>query len=227
MTVEPYSRAQRVFVIVDNGSAHRGKASIKRQSAYKNLILVHTPVHASWLNQAEIYFSIVQRKVLTPNDFSDLDTLEQQLLAFGRRYEQIAAPFPMEVHPPRPRTRRPPTRPTRRPSRLTTNTSANFRAGALRRTHAEASGLEAQAATRIGRRLPVCEKAAFKHSQSADGSKRPAGRAKRIVIRCRRGRLVFLSSRAVGLAVDAQPYGSSGPIVFSTGASEQLGAVER
>jgi hypothetical protein len=39
-----------VFVIVDNGSAHRGKKSIKRlQGSYKNLILVHTPVHASWL----------------------------------------------------------------------------------------------------------------------------------------------------------------------------------
>jgi hypothetical protein len=50
-------------------------------------------VHASWLNQAEIYFSIVQRKVLTPNDFPDLNALEQQLLALGRRYEQIAAPF--------------------------------------------------------------------------------------------------------------------------------------
>jgi hypothetical protein len=94
MTVEPYSNARRVFVIVDNGSAHRGKASIKRlQSRYENLILVHTPVHASWLNQAEIYFSVVQRKILTPNDFADLDTLEQQLLAFGRRYEQIAQPF--------------------------------------------------------------------------------------------------------------------------------------
>ena len=94
MTVEPYRKARRVFVIVDNGSAHRGKASIKRlQGRYKNLILVHTPVHASWLNQAEIYFSIVQRKVLTPNDFTNLDTLEQQLLAFGRRYEQIAQPF--------------------------------------------------------------------------------------------------------------------------------------
>jgi hypothetical protein len=94
MSVEPYSKAQRVFVIVDNGSAHRGKKAIKRlQGAYKNLILVHTPVHASWLNQAEIYFSIVQRKVLTPNDFADLGTLEQQLLAFGRRYEQIAQPF--------------------------------------------------------------------------------------------------------------------------------------
>ena len=75
-------------------SAHRGKKSIKRlQDRYKNLILVHTPVHASWLNQAEIYFSIVQRKVLTPNDVPDLDTLQRQLLAFGRRYEQIAAPF--------------------------------------------------------------------------------------------------------------------------------------
>ena len=94
MTIEPYSNAQRVFVIVDNGSAHRGKASIKRlQGRYTNLILVHTPVHASWLNQAEIYFSIVQRKVLTPNDFTNLDTLEQQLLTFGRRYEQIAQPF--------------------------------------------------------------------------------------------------------------------------------------
>jgi DDE superfamily endonuclease len=83
-----------VFVIVDNGSAHRGKKSIKRlQDRYKNLILVHTPVHASWLNQAEIYFSIVQRKVLTPNDFPDLETLKRQLLTFGRRYEQIAQPF--------------------------------------------------------------------------------------------------------------------------------------
>ena len=94
MSAEPYSKAQRVFVIADNGSAHRGKASIDRlQGTYKNLILVHTPVHASWLNQAEIYFSVVQRKVLTPNDFADLDTLEQRLLAVARRYEQIATPF--------------------------------------------------------------------------------------------------------------------------------------
>ncbi|MEX2554681.1 MAG: IS630 family transposase [Actinomycetota bacterium] len=94
MSQHPYKQAQRVFVIVDNGSAHRGKRSTDRlQGAWPNLILVHTPVHASWLNQAEIYFSVVQRKVVTPNDFADLDTLEQQLLAFGRRYEQIAAPF--------------------------------------------------------------------------------------------------------------------------------------
>jgi len=94
MTVPPYNKAQRVFVIVDNGSAHRGKRSIDRlQGTWPNLTLVHTPIHASWLNQAEIYFSDVQRKALTPNNFADLDTLERTLLDFGRRYEQIAAPF--------------------------------------------------------------------------------------------------------------------------------------
>jgi hypothetical protein len=94
MSVPPYTRAQRVFVVVDNGSAHRGQRSVDRlKGAWPNLIVVHTPVHASWLNQAEIYFSVAQRKVLQPNDFSDLDALEQRLLAFGRRYEQIATPF--------------------------------------------------------------------------------------------------------------------------------------
>src|SRR6059058_1566211 len=51
------------------------------------------PVHASWLNQIEIYFSIVQRKVLTPNDFKSLNELEQRLLAFQQRYQETASPF--------------------------------------------------------------------------------------------------------------------------------------
>jgi hypothetical protein len=89
-----YRKAQRVFVIVDNGSAHRGQRSIDRlQGAWPNLVLLHTPVHASWLNQAEIYFSVTQRKVFQPNNFTDLDELERTLLAFGRHYEQIAQPF--------------------------------------------------------------------------------------------------------------------------------------
>ena len=94
MSAEPYRSAPRVFVIADNGSAHRGQRSIDRlKGAWSNVTLVHTPVHASWLNQAEIYFSIVQRKALQPNNFADLDTLERTLLAFGRRYEEIARPF--------------------------------------------------------------------------------------------------------------------------------------
>jgi transposase len=94
MTVEPYASATRVFWIVDNGSSHRGQASVDRlQGAWPNLTLVHLPVHASWLNQIEIYFSVVQRKVLTPNDFRDLTEVEGRLLAFQRRYQQAAVPF--------------------------------------------------------------------------------------------------------------------------------------
>ena len=94
MSVEPYSKAQRVFVVVDNGSAHRGQRSIDRlQGAWPNLIPVHTPVHASWLNQAEIYHSIIQRKVLAPNDFNDTAEVARTLNAFERHYNQIAKPF--------------------------------------------------------------------------------------------------------------------------------------
>lgn len=94
MSQEPYRSARRVFWVADNGSSHRGQASINRMSGwYQNALLVHTPIHASWLNQAEIYFSVVQRKVLTPNDFSDLAALEAQLLAFQSYYEKAAVPF--------------------------------------------------------------------------------------------------------------------------------------
>lgn len=50
-------------------------------------------VYVSWLNQIEIYFSRVQRNVLTPNDFSSFARLEQCLVDFQTRYEQTASPF--------------------------------------------------------------------------------------------------------------------------------------
>jgi hypothetical protein len=94
MGVEPYASARRVFWVVDNGSSHRGQKSVERMAErWPNLHLVHVPVHASWLNQVEIYFSIVQRKVLTPNDFANLAEVEERLLAFERRYEESATPF--------------------------------------------------------------------------------------------------------------------------------------
>jgi hypothetical protein len=94
MSQEPYCSAQRVFWIVDNGSSHRGRASIVRlQGAWPNLVLVHLPVHASWLNQVEIYFSVVQRKVLTPNDFASLVEVAARLFAFEKHYAAIAQPF--------------------------------------------------------------------------------------------------------------------------------------
>ena len=83
-----------VFWVVDNNSSHRGQAAVDRlQQHWPNARLVQLPVHASWLNQVEIYFSVIQRKVLTPNDFTDLADVESRLLAFERRYEQTAAPF--------------------------------------------------------------------------------------------------------------------------------------
>lgn len=94
MTRPPYDEARRVFWIVDNCSAHRGSKAVARlQDRYPRLVLVHAPIHASWLNQVEIYFSILQRKLLTPNDFPDLDTLAERILEFQSYWQATARPF--------------------------------------------------------------------------------------------------------------------------------------
>jgi hypothetical protein len=54
---------------------------------------VHLPIHASWLNQIEIVFSIIQRKVIKPADFADLDALADRLRRFEDRYNETATPF--------------------------------------------------------------------------------------------------------------------------------------
>jgi hypothetical protein len=94
MTQEPYRSAKRVFWIVDGGAIHRGQAAVNRlEGCYPNLTLVHLPKHASWLNQIEIYFSILQRKALSPADFSSHDALATRILGFQNHYQQIAKPF--------------------------------------------------------------------------------------------------------------------------------------
>jgi hypothetical protein len=94
MGQEPYRSARRVFWVTDNGSSHRGDVSKQRLADwYPNAIQVHTPVHASWLNQVEILFSVVQRKVLTPNEWPDLHAVEKALMDFQTYYETIAKPF--------------------------------------------------------------------------------------------------------------------------------------
>jgi hypothetical protein len=94
MTQAPYRAARRVFWIVDNGSSHRGEAAAAELVArYPNVIIVHLPTHASWLNQIEISLSILQRKVLTPNDFADLAAVEARLDAFAALYNDTAVPF--------------------------------------------------------------------------------------------------------------------------------------
>jgi hypothetical protein len=94
MTKEPYASARTVYWIVDNGSSHRGRASVKRlESRWPNLRLIHLPLHASWLNQIEIYFSIIQRKLLRPNDFQSTADVARALNEFEHHYNQIAQPF--------------------------------------------------------------------------------------------------------------------------------------
>lgn len=94
MSSYPYCQARRVFFVVDNGTIHRGQASIDRTHArWPNAHLIHLPIHASWLNQVEIYFSVLQRKVLTPQDIPTEQELTARILAFQQHYAQTAQPF--------------------------------------------------------------------------------------------------------------------------------------
>lgn len=94
MTTEPYASARRVFWIVDNGSSHNGARSVERmRDGWPTCQLVHLPIHASWLNQIEIVFSIIGRKVIKPADFADLDALAARLTAFEPRFNATATPF--------------------------------------------------------------------------------------------------------------------------------------
>ncbi len=94
MTTEPYASARRMFWVVDNGSPDNGQCSIDRMdAAWPTATLVHLSVHASWLNQVEIFFSILQRKAITPADFTNLDDLAERILAFQARYNATARPF--------------------------------------------------------------------------------------------------------------------------------------
>ncbi len=94
MSRKPYCSAKKVYLIVDNGSSHRGQTCIDRiQGKWPNIHPVHLPIHASWLNQIEIYFSILKRKALTPIEFASLEELEARILGFQERYGRIATPF--------------------------------------------------------------------------------------------------------------------------------------
>ena len=94
MQQEPYRSAARVFWIVDGGSAHHPSAFPTRLRArYPNATAVALPTHSSWLNQIELYFSIVQRKVLTPLDVRGKAQLTWRLLDFQSYYQSSARPF--------------------------------------------------------------------------------------------------------------------------------------
>ena len=94
MSAEPYASAQRVFWVVDNGTIHRGQEAIERLTGrWPTLVLVHLRVHASWLNQIEIHFSILARQALTPSHFASLEELADRVTGFQEHYQSTARPF--------------------------------------------------------------------------------------------------------------------------------------
>ena len=77
--------------------------SQRMQAAWPTAVLVHLPIHASWLNQIEIFFSIVQRKVIKPQDFADLDALADRLAGLRRPLQRHRRALRLALHPPVPR----------------------------------------------------------------------------------------------------------------------------
>lgn len=89
-----YQEAERIFLIVDNGSSHHPNTSPARIAAqHPQVTVVHLPTHSSWLNQIEIYFSILHRKALSPPDFPSIDALRERIFRFQRHYNERAEPF--------------------------------------------------------------------------------------------------------------------------------------
>jgi transposase len=82
-----------VHVIIDNLSVHKSKAVKAWLAAHPRFIFHYTPVHCSWLNQVEQWFSILQRKLLRHPNFTDLAALAQALCDFVGRWNRFARPF--------------------------------------------------------------------------------------------------------------------------------------
>lgn len=94
MAQAPYRTARRVFWLVDSAPAHHPATFPARLAErHEQAIAVYLPVHASWLNQVEVYFSILQRKALTRRDFSSAEQMAQRILAFQARFSAQARPF--------------------------------------------------------------------------------------------------------------------------------------
>jgi hypothetical protein len=94
MRPAPDRSARRVFWIVDSGSSHRGATAVRRlERQYPNRRLVHVPIHARWLNPIAIDISIIQRKVLTPNDFPHCKAVAARLRAVEARGNAAPRPF--------------------------------------------------------------------------------------------------------------------------------------
>jgi transposase len=79
--------------IVDNLSAHGAPIVEQFLDDHPHVYLHNTPTHASWLNQVELFFSILERRLLRNGEFTDTDDLAGQIINFIRDYNRHAKPF--------------------------------------------------------------------------------------------------------------------------------------
>ena len=79
--------------MLDNGSSHTAKATKRWLDAHPRFVAHYTPPHASWVNQVELFFSILQRKVIRNGSFTSRQDLLDKLIAFIAEYDETAKPF--------------------------------------------------------------------------------------------------------------------------------------
>jgi hypothetical protein len=84
---------RRIFLVLDNASIHRGKQAQAWLAAHPRFVCHFLPVHCSWMNQVEQWFSILQRKRLRISDFASPDHLAERLMAYVSEWNAQAHPF--------------------------------------------------------------------------------------------------------------------------------------
>jgi transposase len=85
--------ARHIYLIMDNGSSHVSKATKKWLAAHPRFTVCHTPAHASWLNQVELFFSILTRRLLRRGEFASRQDLADKIMNFIEVYDRTAKPF--------------------------------------------------------------------------------------------------------------------------------------
>jgi transposase len=82
-----------VHLVLDNGSSHIARDTRWWFVGHPRFHAYDTPTHASWLNQVELFFSILARRLLTRGEFASVDDLVAKVMAFIAEYNRAATPF--------------------------------------------------------------------------------------------------------------------------------------
>ena len=86
-------RGKKIHVIVDNLSAHKTKKVDEFLKANPSVTIHYTPTYSSWLNQVEIWFSKIQRDIITRGIFTSKADLKRKIMKYIRHHNKSARPF--------------------------------------------------------------------------------------------------------------------------------------